>query len=148
MSSKLLDKLDLTNVEGLGCFRCRRSSNIQDNPPTILIIASPESDFNWKDSREAVVKIITQFRATYGCSWDFERQNSAYDGSNPDWIWRWAYLEWHSKTRGAQPSSYIPKVVLFLYIVLDLCPKLTWFSIQLGSLRYWIFVAPTIGSIV
>ena len=62
VSTRILNVLDLTYVDGIGCFRRGRSSKLEDNPPTVLIIANPKSNGRWKSTRDTIVKVLDEFR--------------------------------------------------------------------------------------
>lgn len=61
----ILARINLADVNTVGCYRIGKSRNKHNNPPTIYITVSRSSSSRpWKDVREQVVNILNRFSLT------------------------------------------------------------------------------------
>ncbi|GES65531.1 hypothetical protein ATEIFO6365_0010045400 [Aspergillus terreus] len=57
---QILRSIELKDVFFVGCYRVGQSEDVNDNPPTILILVNVLSTRDWKGTRETVVGILGQ----------------------------------------------------------------------------------------
>lgn len=57
---EILQEVDLTDICAIGCYRRGRSSDISENPPTVLILVDISSSKSWKSTRDLVVRILAR----------------------------------------------------------------------------------------